>query len=327
MYNSELKNRFLEQYAPETARVYKDSLSKIEESEEFYEKDIFNFTYEQLDNAFKGISAKTLSGVRRIVSPVLEYIRWANKNGFIKSKIDITDLFSGEKLKSYIWKYANNNSYIFREELYDMCEHLENDVDKALLVIVFEGIKGKEHGEMLNLKYPDIDFTTGKTRVVSIDGEVRFITITDKRSLDILEASRQQTIYKINNGVFSKSKREEFELADTPYVIRKMRRNLTQIGYDDDEKSTIGFILAKVTRIFKGKRDANGKIIGEPFLLDAQFLNLNTIYKSGFFDFCKTMESKKGNLVTFDYYNACVRYGINPQLLQDYKSQYLNWKA
>lgn len=326
MYNEELKNRFLEQYPLKTAETYKDSLMQIEESEVFYDRDVFNFTYEQLDNAFKGMKAKTLSGVRRIVSPILEYIRFANQEGFIKSKIDITNLFMGDKLNDYIWSHANRHSYIFREELYGLCEFLVNGVDKAILVLAFEGIDGREHFEMLNLKYTDVNFATGEIRVCNIEGEIREIIIKDQRSLDILKESQLQDTYIYGNGEPVQSKIKEAELSDTPYVVRKIDK--VNRGNSNSDVAGTGLLLSKTTRFFKGKRDKNtGEYINEPYLSDSEFLNLNNIFKSGFFDYCMGLEKERGELKTEDYKNACLRYGINPKNLQSYKKQYLDWKT
>ena len=325
MYNAELKNRFLETYSDKTSKTYKDSLMQISESEEARGKDIFSFNYEQLDNAFKSIRTKTLSGARRIISPVLEYIRWANQNGFVKSKIDITNLFMGDKLKNYVWKHAQDNSYIGREEVYELCEYLANDVDKAVLILAFEGIDGREHFDMLNLKYTDINFATGKVKVVNINGEIREVIIEHQQSLDILKASEQQVSYMLSNGDSPNSRKKEYDLVDTPYVVRKIERK--NDSGENDEVATVGFLLAKVTRFFKGKRNiTTGELVEEPFLSDCEFLNLTNLFKSGYFDYCMTMEKEYGELQTGHFRDACLRFGVNPKNLQSYKAQYLDWK-
>jgi len=324
MYNEELKVRFFSEYPEATAKVYRASLMQIDDSEEFYRKDVFNFSFEQLDNAFKSIQAKTLSAVRRIVSPVLEYIRWANSEGFVPTKIGITDLFMGEKLNDYVWKQAQQSSYIRREEMYGLCEFLANAVDKTVLVLAYEGINGRENFEMLNLKFSDIDFSSKTIRVTNIDGEVRDVFIEDQETLDILKEARRESSYLLGNGDSPRSKRKEFDLVDTPYVIRKINRR--RDAYDN-EVVTIGFLLGKVTRIFKGKKDrATGDYTEEPYLSDCEFLNLTTLSKSGFFDYCMRLEEIKGELSTLDYEKACIRYGINRGNLQSYKRQYLDWK-
>ncbi|WP_027399040.1 phage lytic cycle repressor MrpR family protein [Anaerovorax odorimutans] len=324
MYNESLKNRFLNIYSDDTAKIYKYSLLQISESEEFYKKDIFDFNYDQLDNAFKSIRSKTMSGVRRNVSPILEYIRWANKNGFVKSKIDITNLFMGDKLKDYVWKHAHINSYIYREEMYVICEQLINPIDRAIIVLAFEGIDGKGHFEMINLKYSDIDFQTGKVHVANEKGDIREIVITYKKSLDILKEAQKQNTYLIGNGEANRSKRTEFELTDTPYIIRKINRPNTS---KNNELVSSGFIASKATKFFKGKRDVvTGEFVEIPFVGDCEFLNLQNIFKSGYFDYCMNLENEKGELKTQDYKDICIRFGINPNNIQSYKAQYLDWK-
>jgi len=325
MYNATLKERFLKTYPEDTAMVYRNSLIQIDEAEQNHDCDCFNFSVDELDAAFKTIRSRSLGGVRTIVSPVLEYIRWANQQGFVKSKIDITPLFNGEKLKEYIWDYASKNRYIYREELYAICDNLINFVDKSILVLVFEGVLGKDYHELTNLKFSDIDFGTGEMILTDVDGVVREVTIAHQKSLDILKECKYETTYLIGNGdVDLKCRMKEFDLLETPYVIRKIERCAK-----GDEMSPVsnGFLLQKIIRFFRGKVDNNGFVIKEPFISDAVFLSLKSIYTSGFFDCCMELEKQKGGtLETEDYKKACIRYGINLSSLQTYKGRYLDWK-
>lgn len=326
MYNEQLKNRFLEQYSNvKTRKTYSDSLSQINDMEELYNKDIFLFTYEELNEALSGIRTKTSSGAGRIISPIMKYIDFANEEGYVPSKITYTKLFKGEKLEEYISSYALNNSYIKREQLYDICSYLENDMDKAILVMAFEGIDGREHFEMRNLKKQDINLSTGEVEVTNIDGEIRKFVIEDKRSLDILGDTINQTEYKFSNGVELLRAKDDF-LENTPYLLRRTEsRNMnTEI---DDKRVTPNYLSCKVTTFFKGKKVKKNVNDIPPYIPNYQFLNITNIFKSGFFDYCTQLEQKKGiKLETKDYQTACERYGINPNNIPSYKKQYLDWK-
>mgnify|MGYP000846721635 CR=1 FL=1 len=326
MYNAELKNRFLEQYSNvKTRKTYSDSLSQINDMEELYDKDVFLFTYEELHEALNGIRTKTSSGAGRIISPIMKYIDFANEEGYVPSKITYTKLFKGKKLEEYISSYALNNSYIVRDELYDICSYLTNDMDKSILVMAFEGIDGREHFEMRNLKKQDINFSTGEVEVTNIDGEIRKITIEDKRSLDILEDTIKETEYKFSNGAELLRAKDDI-LENTPYLLRRVESKLSNTEIED-ERVTSNFLSCKVTVFFKGKKVKKNIIADPPYVPNYQFLNITNVFKSGFFDYCTQLEQKKGiKLETKDYKTACERYGINPNNIPSYKKQYLDWK-
>lgn len=330
IYNKELKERFLENYNEDTAQTYRNTLYKISESEEFYNKDCFNFNYEQLDNAFKSLQPKTLASARTVVSRVSEYIAWANQNGYVKTKIDISELFNKDKIKEYVWKHAQLRRLISREEVLAYCDDIYNPIDKILLVGLFEGINGKEWSELINLKCSDINFNTGEFKLTDLDGSIRQITITDERVLKIFKEATDQTEYYINNGEPSTAYRTVFPLTDSPYVLRKMiRKNIDESleAYEDDKISN-ATLRGKAILIFKGViNPTSGKVDKEPYLSDARFLNLTNIHISGYYDYCYKLEKEKGELSVEDYCLAFKRYGIkNESLVYKYRQQYGNWK-
>jgi len=325
MYNQELKERFLLSYPKRSAEIYRDSLTKISKIEEKYQKDVFSFSSEELNNCFDDFKSKTLAGIRRLVTPVKQYIKWANANGFIENKFDFTDLFTDDVLEQYVWKYANQKSYVSRDEIFDFCEGLVNFTDQCILILPLEGIKGEESFEMTHLKFSDIDFSTGRTKVTNIKNQTREFIIEDKRSLDILFAAKNQETYIINNGMENNSKVKEFEIEDSPYVIRKMIRSNNSNG--EGEPVTPNYVLSKAVRFFKGtKKPFSNEVTEEPFILGAEFLNITNIFKSGFFDYCMKLEKERGELETKDYEEVCMRYGVDTKLAYSYKKQYLTWK-
>lgn len=325
MYNEKLKEQFLLNYPKRSAATYRVSLEKISELEELYGKDVFNFSSEELNSCFDNFKSKTLAGIRLLVSPVKQYINFANMEGYVTSKIDLSDLFTDNILEQYVWTYANERSYVLRDDIYAFCSRLINPVDQVIPILPFEGIKGEEAFEMINLKFTDIDFGTGETKVRNIKGETREIIISDQRTLDILMAAKQQETYIINNGMENSSKIKEFELDDNPYVIRKMIRGNGDQGTGDPV--TFNYVLSKVVRFFKGTRKPfTNEVMDEPFLSDGEFLNLTNIFKSGFFDYCLQLEKERGELNVKDYEEVCVRFGVKTGLVYSYKKQYLAWK-
>lgn len=320
-YNKELKERFLENYNKETAKTYRFDLVRISDAENRKGKDCFNFTYEELDDAFKALECKTLASARSSVAAISEYIAWANQKGFVKTKIDISELINGDKIKDYVWKHAQEESLINRDRLHAICDSLVNPIDAAIPALFFEGV---EHTEIIYLKKRDIDFDSGKISLT--DG--REIIINDKIILNILKEASKQTEYTPNNGdITEKTKRARIHLCDTPYLIRTIqRREIVHESYDEANNVRELFISSKAVKFFKGVIDKDGNMTKQPFVSDAYFLNFNNIFKSGYCDYCFELEKEKGELTTDDFKRTCVRFGMKEDRWQAYKENYFEWK-
>ncbi len=332
MYNQTLKERFVANYDTGTAKTYLADLSRISFAEERHQKDLFNFSIEQIDEALKSIQFKKKSSVERAVSTCRMYSEWANQNGFVPAKINLWEIFTTEKLDQYIWQHALKNSYIDREELFtNIIPNIVNPTDYIPILLVFEGVFGKKLDEFINLKYSDINFENGHVTLTRDDGTLRDIIIEDKRVLDLLLEAQTDTVYYKENG-YSESHIPESTIIITPYVVRKTTRlGITSDSVDmiveGDEKVGHATVSARFAKVFRGFRHPDADKNREPFIDGYEFLNATNIFKSGYFAYCKGLEKKYGRgLMTDDYEDACRRYGIKPSLAISYKVQYVAWK-
>ena len=328
MYNKELKNRFVEKYDILTQKTYISDLKRISDSEEIFQKDLFNFTYEQIDEALKGLQFKKLSSVLRAVSTYRMYSNWANSNGFVPSKASQWDLMTSDKLEDYVWEHALKNSYITREQLYnEIVPNISNSVDYIPILLDFEGIYGAGMYDMRHLKYSDINFDNNTVRISSLDSKGKIVYRTakiDERTILLLKDAQNDTIYKsASNNAW------EYNIIVTPYVVRKTTKKKST-SYDGifygNEPVTIPVVETRFNRVFRGNRSPNPDKNKKPLIDGFNFLNATNVFKSGYFDYCLNMENKKGELEISDYEKACVRFGINPKLSSPYKKQYLNWR-
>jgi hypothetical protein len=310
MYNLPLKQEFLNEYGKDTARTYRNDLEKISEVENFYGKDVFLFSYDQYDNAFKSLNYKTENSIRRAVSVIKKYSAFANQKGLNTSKIDISILFEGEKLRDYMSENILDKSTVTRDEMYNICDQLFNPIDRAIVVLPFECIVGKEGYDILNLKYQDVNFDTGHVQLKD-----RSTIIKDRRTLDILEEAHNQSTYYLNNGN-AQGKITEAEIYESDYFVKKVSKKRNGEQDDGDEIGTRGLLEQKITRIFKG---VEGRM--QPYVSDVEYLNMTNLFRSGYFDKCKVMtETKRSKtLDTNDHIYLCKECGISPKLASNYK--------
>jgi integrase len=343
MYNEKTKLRYLSHYEIDTAKTYMYDLARIKDSEEFYGKDIFNFTFAQLDDTFRSLQARSFGSINRMASTIGQYIEWAVNSGLVANKIDVADYFTSENLMNYVSKNAITGSICTREEMYSFCDALINAIDRAPIVCAFEGIKGQDLTEMINLRYNDINRKTGEVRLTAVftdtiklpDGKkeikktVRNRTITiPQESIDILIESYEQDVYYKKNGN-AISRVQTSSIIPSDYIIKKTKNQNPDghsAGEGDGEEVTAGYIQAKITRIFKNQVSKNGLVTDEAFITTAPYMNLNNLFKSGVFSMLAEMEEKKEVLSKEDYVDVCIRYGMREERWASYKSAYLKYK-
>ena len=315
MYNKKFKDSFLSEYPKRTAGTYIYDLKRVSQREEMLDKNVYDFTYEEMDDMFKSMHYKTLASARRSVSTVSEYVDFANRNGKISSKIDISQLFRKDKLKEYVWKYAYLESFVTRDEMYEMTDMLYNYSDKLPIILSFEGIKGEELIDMINLKFSDINFKTGECKLIT---DKPSVIIKDRRSLDLIQESKNESEYHFKNGEATGRVRVA-ELMDTDYVLKKTTRPNSN---NEVEIVTVGFLEAKMTRIFKGMGEQ------EPFIPGKDFVNLTSLFKSGIFDKVREVEKslKLTKIGGLDFIEIVKTRGLDERSAYRYKTEYDNYK-
>jgi len=319
LFNESLKREFLETYANNTARTYMYDLVRISDSEEYYNEDVYNFTYDQLDDAFKSMQCRSVGSVSRVLSTIGKYISWANSKGYVTTKTDIVSLFGGDKIDKYVWRNAFKNQYISRDEMYSICDQLVNAIDRVIIVLPFEGIKGERLFEMLNLCYDDINVATGE---INVPGRLNHVTLC-RRSIEILIEAKDQYVYLKRNNQ-ARGKATECLVLQSPYVVKKTTNvspNSINVDLQEDEMATFGYVESKYTRIFKPKISKSGVITDES-VISKPFLNINNMYKSGLFSTINDLENSKGQLDGKDYVSVCEKYGINTERWSSIKSEY-----
>jgi hypothetical protein len=256
LYNHEQKVRWLEEtYRNDDTRQTNSSIlisaSKFEQDKV---KDLCNFSYADVVELMIGLKRKSFQSLDVSQTIIVKYVDWCIQEGYSKTGINAFKLLTNKDLKKYTHQVAIKNSYITRERLYEICNELYNYTDKAILVLLFEGIRGRteidnSYEEIRNLKpedvmpeanairairNPDKDNPTGKKRYVQVD----------KRSIDILLLAIQQTEYHKSNGKAT-GRFAIRPLKDNGYVIRTIDNNLDL----KDDKIASASISTKFNKI------------------------------------------------------------------------------
>lgn len=287
LFNPDRKNRFLnENYPNEATRTtYTSLLINIKKFEEEKDKDVCDFSLSEAIELLIGLKKKTLNSLDVAQTILVKYIDWTIEEKYSKTFINSFKLIDKDDLRKYTHRIAQRNSYISREKLYEITGQLYNYIDKAILVLLFEGAKGRSNvdhtfEELRNLKFNDIIPEANIVDVTRDDGTKRSIKV-DKRTMDILVAASKETEYFKLNGE-GKGRFAVMPLKNTDYILRTL-----DVESSEGDKITPSSISTR----FKNFREFTG----------LKFLNPTLVFQSGMLERAEEKEKEKGTLLPEDY--------------------------
>lgn len=246
-YNEEVKERFINTLESHIVQKFSEyPLKKAMRTEKFYDKDLYDMTEEQIGEVLKDLSCSTVDAAYNNLLKIEEYIDWSIEEGYRKSNLNpITTLQNKrEWSKQFVSSYR---SYLLtREQILDKMKQLINDVDKAVLLSLFEGIEGKGFSEILNLRKKDIVKEGNQYRLnLKDDGqeEPRTIIVSELLANLLVKADSQE--YYINkNGMTTSERYNTSKIEESVFIFNKTTRG-KQGGRPD------GFYVRRKFKEFK----------------------------------------------------------------------------
>lgn len=177
-----MKDKFLNTIENENSkRSFITIFNSVKKYEDKYNTQLENFDkfmlLDYITNEFRGISRNSISVKISCLKKYLDYV--GNK-----SLIEFDDL-SETLLDNKIY-------YLSLDEIVNLCEtHLINASDKAMMMLLYHGIKGKSQlTELRMLEIKDINL---KLRTISLPN--RIVTIEDDYTLEILKQTINEKYY------------------------------------------------------------------------------------------------------------------------------------
>jgi hypothetical protein len=216
MYNSELKNRYLNagKYSEFTLTNYRYILRKAEKTELALDKDIHNMNVDELHNLLHSYGFKTKESANIGVTTIRRYIDFCIEQGYVPSRINFLDAIGGSDLERFVDVSAKEQRIISYDDLLEVEElRCENAQDAVIPELIFMGLKGEALSELINLKVTDVK----PDRIILPNREISI----DLRTYKIIQDAIDETAYQRSNGEPSESSRfNEYIINPTEYVIR-----------------------------------------------------------------------------------------------------------
>ena len=284
-YNKETKLKFIEeQYSESEASQYIVSLifKKTAKWEKSDIKDIYDYDYEELQSLLTNIKPYSLDDAKRKGRYLYFYISWAIENSLRKGNINPLLSVPDEFYESTI---DNNKKIHFTyDEIIDIVEDVRNAQDQALIMLMFDGIKGEEFKELIGLQYQNIDWNNG---IININRE------------DRLTGNNVNIDIKVSDRVL--------------YFLERAHHAKTY--FTDDEKNRPLIESNYILKNTKSPRTKEGNPVSAPLVytrlnrlkdyLNLEFFSPNAIQQSGmiYAAYDLIVNQKKYNNLTNDLYD------------------------
>jgi len=295
LYNEDdLKKQFLEQYPESTQYSYAFVFDKSFPMEERLEKDLYNFTTQEVIQVLKGAAYSTKNSVELAYRVIDYYLDFATGKGKVNSQLKVTNNITNDMLDEFI--NTSTKTLWSHKEVEEIVHDLVNAQDAAMVLGFYEGISGTDLGysELLNLRKQDIDYENNELTLHNEKtGEIRTLNVSDEL-IRLLRSASIETEYRGKNGT-GKGVRAESELIESDYVFRNVFA-----GSIGSKNSTEPSKQALVTRRFAS--------IMSVFNLDN--FNAKNVRNSGMLKMAKDLYKRDGELTTKQFEEIAQQYGI-----------------
>lgn len=205
VYNSEIKERFLNsveisKYPP---RWWERVFEKSYIFEKTKQKDLYSFTVPEILEFYKFLDIGTLNPLIIYNINLTAYAQWALNENLVVDGQNHFDVIDFDLLNTCLNKAKLDKSILSYDEFIELVDHeIINDQDKFIFMCLYEGIKGKNYQEIVDLKITDIDernntvnLSSGRNIIVSD----KFIEIAHKadKEMEYVSTSNNDFIRKL----------------------------------------------------------------------------------------------------------------------------------
>ena len=241
VYNKDFKERFLtdiniNQYPP---RWWERVFEKVYPFEKQKDKDLFEFTTPEIIEFYKFLDVSSLESLIVYNANLTKYGQWALNNNLINDNQNHFSELDNDVLFSCVNANKLENSVFNLEEFKDIIYSIKNDQDKFVFFCLFEGIKGKNYEDIVNMRLSDIDI---KNKTVKLHSG-RTVSVSTDFITTAIDANNQKIYENYGNNNLQRNlipsdkiykEKSNSNGADTPRTVyNTIVRNFKELGRAD----------------------------------------------------------------------------------------------
>lgn len=230
-----------------TIRGYGRVLQRFGKYEDEFNKDVYNFSMEELDTMLYGLQIGSSADAGRIGSILKKYLTYAHSKNLGNLSLNFQSFFNKKQLDKYVWKNREEKKIFSLEQVKDIESHIINIRDKVALWLFWLGIRGDKNSEIIMLKKSDVDLEKG-----FITTNQKIIENIPQHILDLIKKNNEtdEYFYIRDNGMFSN---RTSILRQNDFLLRPLlgstRKNHTFYITD----STLRNTFSHIKKSFKNK--------------------------------------------------------------------------
>lgn len=288
IYNEKVKEEFLHQYEQKTRKFYRYILTKSYSLEKTLDKDISEFSKSNLAELLNHNKSGSLQAIRTKVCIFNKYIDFCLENDYTTQDRNYLKTKYFQDLNKYV--VIERKKYISKEDLQKIVTMCVNAQDAILFALLFDGVKGENSEEIVNLKATDCNFETNVLKLTRNDGTQRLLKASNL-TMSLIEEAISEREYIKNNGEESEDMRARtYPIHPTEYVVRISARE------PNGAINPIN-VISRINRIKAW--------YGNPLL------TITNIWMSGMLSNLRIIKTKNINLGKEHYVNINKKFGYN----------------
>lgn len=229
MFNTNIKLDYIKLKMKNTSlpiNYLEREFERVGEYEELLNKDLCNFTIQEIINYYKMRTTSYIDVLASLNSQFKLYTNWCLLNNYVSDNQNHYTEINKDILYECINIKKLSRNILTKKDITKLINSVINYRDKFIILAIFEGIKGKNFCEIINLKLDDIDeknmtakLCTGRTVNVS------------KELIEYAQLSAKEYIYYCDE--------RNMTLKDPPDIYNAIIKDRLNCSYDKKTKEDI----------------------------------------------------------------------------------------
>lgn len=218
MYNEERKIKYIEENNNQNLNlpvVGTRIFNQIEYFEKKYKIDCCDFISTEIMDYYKSLNSNSLESLASINSILAKYTDWCLGNGYVADHQNHYREFTIELFGRCLNTGVVENKIFTRKEIEKIADDLDNDMDAAFILALFEGICGKNMCELTNLTMDNFNgnhVTLCSGRELDVSSKLYSLCLDASKATHYKAKNRDipfiesDTVFKIINSARSKTR-------------------------------------------------------------------------------------------------------------------------
>lgn len=184
--------------------------------EQALKRDLYSFSLSEIEQIFTSSKSKKAQNDYNVIKSYLEFC--------VDKGLISTYVLEGKNLRYFENFLDKDRLRIKEEDLNKYISYCYNEQDRLILRLLFEGVNGKRHSELFNLRREDIDWKTNTLNLYCDETGHRQLTVSSE-CIRLIDLTIKQDAFYFNNG--QESKRRPYEYyCKSNYIIRTLNREV-----------------------------------------------------------------------------------------------------